>query len=138
MQKGKFQPLQKGSKALQKAKRHTFAKRYSKPCKRQSLAKGKPLEKGRGKPCKRQTLAKDTLAKGSASHPLQKETLAKGLLACTALAKGTPLQKGRSYQKQPGSSPCKRTILEKGLLPHPLQRVAGRDLAKGPAKCSSS
>jgi len=66
------------------------------------------LEKGRGKPCTRQTLAKDTLAKGSASHPLQKETLAKGLLACTALAKGTPLQKGRSYAKAAWLEPLQK------------------------------
>jgi hypothetical protein len=50
LQKGKFQPLQKGSKALQKAKGTPLQKGIA------SLAKGKALQKA--KPCKRQTFGK--------------------------------------------------------------------------------
>ena len=144
MQKGKFQPLQKGRKALQKAKRHTFAKRYSKPCKRQSLAKGKALQKAnlwkkveeslaKGKP-----LPRTPLQKGQPLTPCKRKPLQKGCWLAQPLQKGHPCKRAGLTKSSLARALAKGQSLRKDCFHTPCKRVARRDLAKGPAKCSSA
>ena len=123
MQKGKFQPLQKGSKALQKAKGTPLQKGIA------SLAKGKALQKAnlwkkveeslaKGKP-----LPRTPLQKGQPLTPCKRKPLQKGCWIAQPLQKGHPckragltksslaraLAKGQSLRKDCFHTPCKRS-----------------------------